>query len=175
MTWQHQAFGSPGEFPEAPEDGTGPLLDVWAKIGVRLEGLTAELRAGREQEARAWQEIRFIPIDPLQVAFAALPAVLTTTVKGGFTWAVQRISIAGIGASPDTVSLYRGAAPSAVVPQNFLNSLSAAVPAWHPGRTGLLLKPNQSLVIAGGTTGNTYTVNVDVIQVTDDQLPRFLL
>lgn len=49
------------------------------------------------------------------------------------------------------------------------------MPAWHPGRTGLLLKPNQSLIIAGGTTGNTYTVNVDVIQVTDDQLPRFLL
>lgn len=161
--------------PPPLEDPAGPLLDVWAKIGVRLEGLTAELTEQRNAQARAWQEIRFIPIDPLQVAFAALPAVLTTTVKGGFTWAVQRISIAGIGASPDTISLYRGAAPSAVVPQNFLNTLSAAVPAWHPGRTGLLLKPNQSLVIAGGTTGNTYTVNVDVIQVTDDQLPRFLI
>lgn len=160
--------------PERLDGEAGPLLDVWAKIGVRLESLTGELRAERDERARLWESVRFIPVNPAQFAFGSLPAVLTVTPKHGYTWAVQRVSVAGIGVSPDVVSLYRGASPADAVAQNFLNTLSAAVPAWHPGGKGCLLKPSQTIVVGGGTTGNTYTVNIDVIQVADEWLPRYL-
>lgn len=161
--------------PPPLADDQGPLLDVWAKLGVRIESLTGELRAQREERARLWSEIRFIPVNPVQAAFAALPVVMSVTPKHGFTWAVQRVTVAGIGASPDVVSVYRGASLSDVVPQNFLNVLTAAAPTWHPGGKGLLLKPSQTLILAGGTTGNTYTLSADAIQVSDDQLPYYLL
>ena len=153
----------------------GPLLDVWAKLGVRIESLTSELREARQERALLWQEVRFVPVNPVQAAFAALPVVLQVTPKHGFTWAVQRVTVAGIGASPDVVLVYRGSSPADVAPQNFLNVLTAAAPTWHPGRTGLLLKPSQTLILAGGTTGNTYTLSADVIQVSDDQLPYYML
>lgn len=162
-------------YPDSPADDEGPLLDVWAKLGVRIESLTSELRAQREERARLWAEIRFVPLNPVQAPFASLPALMAVTPKHGFTWAVQRVTVAGIGASPDTVSVYRGASLSDVVPQNLLNVLTAASPTWHPGGKGLLLKPSQTLIIAGGTTGNTYTLSADVIQVSDDQLPYYLL
>lgn len=161
--------------PPPVQDEAGPLLDVWAKIGVRLESLTAELAAQREARSLLWQELRFVPLNPVQAAFASLPVVMAVTPKGGFTWAVQRVTVAGIGASPDVVSVYRGASAADVVPQNFLNVLTAAAPTWHPGGKGLLLKPSQTLILAGGTTGNTYTLSADVIQVSDDQLPYYLL
>lgn len=161
--------------PPPLEQGEGPLLDVWAKIGVRLESLTSELRAQREARALLWQELRFIPLNPLQAAFASLPAVMPVTPKHGFTWAVQRVTVAGIGTSPDVVSVYRGASAADAVPQNLLNVLTAAAPTWHPGGKGLLLKPSQTLILAGGTTGNTYIMSADVIQVSDDQLPYYLL
>lgn len=156
-------------------DEQGPLLDVWAKLGIRVESLTSELRAQREDRARLWAEISFLPLNPVQAAFASLPVVMTVTPKHGFTWAVQRVTVAGIAASPDVVSVYRGASAADVVPQNFLNVLTAAAPTWHPGGKGLLLKPSQTLILAGGTTGNTYTLAADVIQVTDGQLPYYLL
>jgi hypothetical protein len=156
--------------------GPGPLLDLWAKIGLRLDTLTAQLEAQLEQDARLWEQIRFVPGLPLaQIPQASLPAALTTTVKAGWTMAVQRVSATGFASGTDSLSLYRGAIPQDAVPQNFLNVLTQAAPAWHPGGKGLLLKPSQALVVGGGTAAATYTVNLDGILISDDLLPRYLI
>jgi hypothetical protein len=264
--------------PPSLEDPAGPFLDVWAKIGVRLEGLTAELAEQRHAQARAYEEISFRPVQPLQFLGSAAPVVLPVFVPLGWNWAVQLVTCNGLGAgsssaatatgtitagagsaalaagvsatgftisfstapstagtatlsnvaggpyvynipagqtSPYTVNfpapiaaagaptltvaglgigagtiilygqstaaadqllVYRGAAPSSAVLQNEKIALSAAVPFGHAGRTGLILKPQQSLVFGGTlTAATTYTVNIDVIEVTDAQLPAFLM
>lgn len=153
----------------------GPALDAWLKLGVQIESNTAELRRQREEREQLWQEISYVPIDPLQVAFASLPAVFHTACKTGFTWAVQAVSVAGFASATDTLTIYRGAAPYDAVPQNQRQVMSESLYTWHPGRTGFLLKPSQTLVVGGGTSGSTYTVNFDVIQVSDAKLPFFLL
>ena len=157
-----------------PQDD-GPALDVWAKVGVHLESLTAEMRQQRQQREQLYQDIRFIPVLPVQAAFTQLPLAFPVTVKLGFTWAVQRLTVSGFASATDTLSIYRGSSPADAAPNNLVNVLSESLYTWHPGRTGLLLKPNQTIVLGGGTSGSTYTVNLDVIQVADTQLPYFLL
>jgi hypothetical protein len=175
QSWKHQAFGSPGEFPGAPEDPAAPFLDVWAKIGVRLEGLTAELRAQRIREAAEYEDISYRPLQPLQFLGSAAPAVLPVFCPLGWRWAVQAVVCNGL-AGTDSMTVYRGAAPSSAQPQNQLGILTPAAPMLHRGRTGLLLDAQQSLVFGGTLTGGSlYTINVDVISVSDRALCRFLI
>jgi hypothetical protein len=161
--------------PAPLEDPAGPLLDVWAKVGVRLEGLTAELAAQRIEQARAYEDISFRPIQPLQFLGSAAPAVLPVFVPLGWNWAVQAIVCNGLSGA-DSMIVFRGAAPSSAVPQNQLGILTPAAPMLHRGGKGTLLKAQQSLVFGGTLTGGTtYTVNIDVIEVADARLPRFLM
>jgi len=164
--------------PPPLEDPAGPLLDVWAKIGVRLDTLTGELRALRQQQAAEYEEISYRPLQPLQFlgsAATATPAVLPVFCPLGWWWAVQAIVCNGLTGT-DSMTVYRGAGPSSAQPQNELGILTPAAPMLHRGRTGLLLGAQQSLVFGGTLTGgSTYTVNVDVIAVSDRALCRFLM
>ena len=161
--------------PPPLEDQAGPLLDVWAKIGVRLESLTEEIRAQRIREAAEFEDISYRPIQPVQFLGSAAPAILPVFVPVGWSWAVQAVVCNGLGGT-DSMTIFRGAAPSSAVAQNELGIVTPAAPMLHRGRTGMLLKAQQSLVFGGTLTGATlYTVNVDVIEVSDRALCRFLM
>ncbi len=84
--------------------------------------------------------------------------------------------------STDLLTVYRGHTSADADGQNALNEWgggatpSLATQPWHPGRTGLILMPEESLVFNGTLTSATqYFVNVDVIQLNLEQLPYFLL
>lgn len=159
---------------------TSPAIDL--QFGVRLaaslDGLAAEMRARRRAEEDLAADVSFITVPA--IGFAAVPyAPPGWGPNTGFNWAVQRITIIGFGATTDFVTVYRGTSVTHVQPQNALYTFQEAVAgagsAWHPGRTALILKGDESLVFGGTFTGSTGYANIDVIQVTDAQLPRFLV
>lgn len=93
---------------------------------------------------------------------------------------MQRITLSGFGATTDYVNLYRGTSTAQAVGNNalftFQEAVAGGVSTWHPGRTGLVLKAEESLVFGGSVSGGgTFFANIDVIQLTDAQLPYFLL
>jgi hypothetical protein len=49
------------------------------------------------------------------------------------------------------------------------------VATWHPGRTGLILKPEETLTFGGTFTGTGLFISFDVIQLHVSKLPYFLL
>jgi hypothetical protein len=161
--------------PRPLEDQIGPLIDIWAKVGIRLETLTDEIRAQRRQQAAEYEDISYRPLQPLQFVGSAAPAVLPVFCPLGWHWAVQAVVCNGLSGT-DSMTVYRGAAPSSAVPQNELGILTPATPMLHRGRTGMLLDAQQSLVLGGTLTGgSTYTINVDMIAVSDRALCRFLM
>jgi hypothetical protein len=112
---------------------------------------------------------------------AAVIAPADNGPKDGFTWAVQHVAISGLGATTDFMNVYRGASVTDVEGQNAQHTIqipiAGAIGDWHPGRTGLLLRGanKERLIVTGTFTGTAGIVSYDVIQVTDAQLPYFLL
>jgi hypothetical protein len=96
----------------------------------------------------------------------------------GYAWAIQRITIAGLGATTDVVTMYRGMSPADVVAQNALWSftipVAGAVSTWHPGGKGLILISDEDLVFAGTLTAPAI-VNMEAIQMSLAVLPDFLV
>jgi hypothetical protein len=154
-------------------------IDFSAQVAAAINGLTAELYADRRRKEDLAADVAFIEAPPY--TFTAVPAAQGGWGPNtGFSWAVQRITISGFGATTDYVTAYRGTVTAQTVGNNalytFQEAVAGGVATWHPGRTGLILKAEESLVFGGSISGGgTFFVNVDVIQVTDAQLPYFLL
>lgn len=158
----------------------GLEINFAAAVSASIDELTAELRADRRRKQDLAADIAFVEAPP--ITFTALPAIATGNwgPNTGYSWAVQRITLSGFGATTDYVTAYRGTTTAATVGNNALFTFQEAVAGgtstWHPGRTGLVLKAEESLVFGGSVSGGgTFFANIDVIQLTDAQLPYFLL
>ena len=153
-------------------------IDLSAQISASINGLTTELRRDRLRKENLAADCSYIETPPIY--FNAVPyAAAGWGPNTGFSWAIQRVTVAGLGATTDFLTVYRGTAAAAAAGNNALYTLQEAVAGgvatWHPGRTGLILKADESLVFAGTFTGTTCFVNIDAIQLTDANLPYFLL
>lgn len=159
-------------------------IDVSALADLNLS-IKSNTQAIREAEARKRAMAAAVSwlVTP-GFAFTALPFAPPTDQFGpqaGWNWAVQRVTIAGLGATTDLVTLYRGTSVTHALGNNALFSftipVAGAVATWHPGGKGLILRgqSQDSLAVAGTFTGTTGFVSVDVVQVTDEQLPYYLL
>jgi hypothetical protein len=148
-------------------------------LSAAITGLAGEMRAERERKRQLAADVWFVHAPAIQIP--ALPAAgQAWGPNTGYCWAVQRITIAGFGATTDFITAYRGLSPTDVQPQNalftFQETVAGGVATWHPGRTGLILMPDEGLAFGGTFTGTSpAVVNVDVIQLTVAKLPYLLL
>lgn len=157
-------------------------VEVSARLCASLDANTAAYREAENRKRDLAASVSYIDEMAFSFTSAALPVALEADKrpKTGYWWAVQRVSIAGLGATTDFINLWRANAPGeAGLGQKALNTFQIAVAGgianWHPGRTGLLLRPRQGLAVTGTFTGTTGIVSFDFIQVADAQLPYFLL
>jgi len=160
----------------------GLSVDLVAGLSAAIGENTRALRDAARQRQRLFEDVAYI--DDVAFATGAFPYAPPGDQFGpnvGYWWAVQRITMAGFGATTDFINLYRSSAGAITVPNKalftFQEAVAGGVATWHPGRTGLLLngKSAASLAVNGTFTGAVLTVNCDVIQVTDAQLAAFLL
>lgn len=154
------------------------------ELHATLDGLAARLaaephghRGGGQVADRHWAAELWYVSAPL-LAFLGSAAPFANSAWGpntGYAWAVQRLTVAGL-ATTDSATVYRGYSTADAVPQNIVAPpLVPSAPTYNPGKTGLILMGDQSLVFGGTlTAGTLYVVSADVIQVTLDRLPRFM-
>lgn len=157
-------------------------LEAAVELSAAIASNTAALERAERRKLQMAAAVSYVDEMAFSFTAANLPQALEADkrTKTGYWWAVQRISVAGLGATTDFINLWRANAPGeAGLPQKALHTFQIAVAGgiadWHPGRTGLLLRPRQGLGITGTFTGTLGVVAFDFIQVTDEQLPYFLL
>jgi hypothetical protein len=181
MTMADLGDALPGLAPPAADPGPGVAVAAIAGLSLQLGNLTAALERQHQLEQRYQQAIMSIPIKPHEVAVAsgAVTILSHETDLGprtGYAWAIQRITIGGLGAD-DVVSLYKGP-PVAVAadPTNLMMVATAAAPTWSPGRTGAMLFPGDTIIAAGtGLSASSVTLTGEVIQMEQWIVPQFLL
>jgi hypothetical protein len=164
--------------PSASVNGPGIEADVGVGLHVALGNLVSEMEAERRRKERLALDVSYVTAPA--VSGAALPfATADWGPKAGWVWAVQRITVAGFGATSDFVIAYRGNSTADADPANALFTFQEAVAGgtstWHPGRTGLILRGRESLVFGGTLTSSTVVISCDVVQLADSKLPYFLL
>lgn len=162
-------------------NGTGGGAFAEADLAVSMGKIAAVVERQWQIELRLYQSIFTRVIPPKSAAVSGGAVTFTSTEHDlgppdGFAWAVQRLTAAGL-ASGDVITFYRGVPSSKTVdPSNMLNTVTFAAPAWHPGRTGLMLQPGESIVAAGASlTATQVTITGEVIQMEQWLLPHFLL
>jgi hypothetical protein len=162
-------------------DGDGLSVETLAGLAGSLRKIAEVVDRQWQIELRLYQAIFTRVIPPKTRAVSGGSVVITSTEHDlgppdGFAWAFQRITAAGL-ASADVISLYRGVPSSGTVDaSNFMNVLTGTAPSWHPGRTGLMLQPGESVVASGtGLTATQVTITGEVIQMEQWLLPHFLL
>lgn len=159
----------------------GADVDVWGQLAVNLGSVAAELRADRERKRQLaagiwWLEAPALPLSPLPAFNSQIGP------NGGYAWAVQRITVGPVGAATDLPTVYKGRSANEVQPQNALftfnagqNSAAGSFQTWHPGGKGLVLMPDESIIVAGTITGANPMLSWDVVQVELDNLSYYLL
>ena len=164
----------------AAPDGPGIEADATVGLHIALGNLVSEMTAERMRKERLALDVSYLSAPA--VSSGVLPfATPQWGPASGWAWAVQRITVAGFGATTDFIIAYRGNnANSDSVPDNALFTFQEAVAGgtatWHPGRTGLVLRGEESLVFGGTLTGGgQLVVSCDVIQLSMAKLPYFLL
>lgn len=163
-------------------------LDVSAvaDLCLSLKSAAQAMRDEAMRRQRLAAAVAYVPTPAIAFPAAALPFAPTADTFGpqsGWNWAVQGLRVVGFGAATDFINVYRGTSPAHVQPQNFLQTFAPVAAAnlvaapWHPGGKGLILKGQgqDGLVFAGTFTGTLCVVSADVVQVTDEMLPEFLL
>jgi len=163
---------------------TPPELEInfAAQVSASIDGLVTELKTERRRKENLAADVAYIEAPPITFAANALPVAAGSGwgPNTGFNWAVQRITISGFGALTDYITVYRGTTTAhAGAGQNalytFQEAVAGGVATWHPGRTGFILKGQESIAFNGAATVGPFLVSVDVIQLTDANLPYFLL
>lgn len=167
--------GMPGA---AALDGPGIEADASVGLHIAVGNLVSELQAEARRKAQLAADVAYI--SPGAISLASLPvAEADWGPAKGWVWAVQRITVAGFGATSDFVIAYRGTSTTDAVAANALFTFQEAVAGgtatWHPGRTGLVLRGDESLVFGGTITGSAGVVSIDAIQLAISKLPYFLL
>jgi hypothetical protein len=153
-------------------------LDAMAAQVQQQHGRARE-ESGLRGAAEPWQAAELWYIEMPAVAFLGSAAPFVKALWGpntGYAWAIQRLTVAGL-AGADSMLVYRGYSGAAdVQPQNIVAPpLVPTAPTYNPGKTGLILMPDQALVFAGTLTGaTTYFVSGNAVQMTLDRLPRFM-
>ena len=165
--------------PPETDPATEAVLELGARIAVAVESQTQLMHEAEDRRRELAASVTYIPAQAAQ--FAALPYTMKTVdfgPKPGFNWAVQAVAVQGLGTS-DQLNLYLGQSVSATVAGygrfTFTVAAAGAVSTWLPGRTGLVLR-GRSLdsIVFGGSIAGAVTVNIDVVQVTDEYLPLYL-
>lgn len=150
--------------PAQPPGGGGPLLDLWAKIGVRLETLAAETARANDRRDRLSRAIHQVP-----VATQALAASGTIDVpqlwgpSAGFWWDCHRLTAAGFSAG--TVAVYK----NAVADGNQVMAFQSAGVVTN-GKAQVLLGPKDRLIAVGSNItlnagAAVWSVGGDAMQV----------
>jgi len=161
-------------------DETGAGISATAQLSVAIGDLTTELATERRRKLQLTQDVAYIEAPPITGTSVPLSQA-GWGPNTGYAWAVQRITVAGLGATTDLLTAYRGNAvlPNGQPPQNALYSFTiaaaGAVATWHPGRTGLILQAEESMIFTGTFTGTQLAISLDVIQLHGSKLPYFLL
>lgn len=155
-------------------------LEFSAGLSASIGDLAAELRAQRRQAAARAGDCWYIQ-PPAILLPAGSPYVFAPQQWGpstGYCWAIQRLTFSS-PTDTDNVTVYRGHTAADVSPMNALNTLAQpgylAAVTWHPGRVGLLLMPDESLVFSGTIASGQAVISCDAIQVTSANLPALLL
>jgi hypothetical protein len=155
-------------------------VQAFASLSASLDSFTAEMRAARLMQEKAAAECWYVEAPAIIIPTAA-PLAYAPPAWGpntGYCWAVQRITYCPLGDN-DNITVYRGHTNVDIQGQNALYTLIPQTgyinsATWHPGRVGLVLMPDESLVF-GGSSAAGGALSVDVIQVTLANLPALLL
>lgn len=164
-------------------------LDFSAGLHASIATLSEQLQAEQRQRRDMWASVAYVRLPAFGFAATAgqfntgIPSADNGMPKPGYAWAVQRITIGGLGITTsdavDTCQVYRGTSAADIQSQNYLNLLNHSSPTWHPGRTGLILQYGEMLLfdayIQSGNSDTTVVASVDAIQVRADKLPYFLV
>jgi len=159
-------------------------IDVSGRLCAALDRNSLAMEAAEQRRRQMAADVSYIP-DPITASFAGSALASGVVWKGlapkpGWNWAIQHIAVTGLGTS-DYVNLapgYSTADAQATKPRHsFTISTAGTVADWHPGRTGFLLLGREyaSVVLTGSSSATLITAIADVIQVSDEQLPYFLL
>ena|SRR5215469_235796 len=162
----------------------GIEADASLRLCASLDANTAMLRATENRRRQMALDVSYVP-DPITIQFAGSALTAGKLWKDfqprtGWNWAVQHVAVAGLGTS-DYLNLCRGFSTADAQTQKGLHSFTVStagtIADWHPGRTGLVLlgRDMASLVFTGSSSATALSVTADVIQVSDEQLPYFLL
>ena len=147
-----------------------------AELSVSLGSLAAAVREQNQMSRRAAGAIWWVEAPALSLS--VLPAFNSTFGPNtGYAWAVQRITVGPLGALTDAVTVYKGRSAADIQSQNALftfTNQATGFGTWHPGTAGLILMPDESIVVAGTITGVNPMLNWDAIQMESWFLPHFL-
>ena len=154
-------------------------VDAAVRLTASVDGLAAVmLRQERDRQDMA-AAISYIDAPAFPLAGSSLPLLLPHRPRVGYSWAVQRMTVSGLGTS-DYLTVYKGRSVSDAVASNALHSFTvstaSAAADWEPGRTSLILRgADAGGLVFGGSSFNALTVSWDAVQIADAQLAWFLL
>jgi len=164
-----QAVGAP---PPGQLDGPGLQAQLGALVQLGSRVLDAH-QASLQHHARLSAAVRFFDWSPVQ--FTVVSQALTTQINelpgpnDGYVWAIQAVNVQGIAGS-DQIGLYKAPSIALALPQLQRGPVfTAGSPFWHPGKTGFLLLPKESIVLAG--IGNLATTTSVFLSGTAINLP----
>lgn len=160
---------------------TGFDIEASAAIEVQLGRVATALETAAVRDQRMQHAIMSLPIKPhstavVNGAVTFLSHESDLGPRTGYAWAVQRLSVGGL-ASGDLVTVYKGP-PTALTADPTMQAqvLTNTVPTWHPGRTGFLLFPGDTIVVVGASLQATaVAISGEVIQMEQWIVPDFLL
>lgn len=154
-----------------------PGVDLWAKLGVRLESLTAQLERRELRREKLYAALHFVQLTapPVDAAGATVDRPDLLGPRWGWLWDIRRLTLAPADpASPWTGTVYLYNARPA--PVNFIDAFTAPGPLtrWFP-KSALLLNPHERLVLVAGPdfTGTAVPGGI-ATQVKEECLPEYL-
>lgn len=162
--------------------GPGAAVEMDADFTVQVGQLVAELQTERRRRVLFDQKMQQAIRGGVPLLSVSAPAGAPQTFvsedwvcKTGYDWAVQLVTAKGLGAT-DTLWVYKTSASGL---QQVADSaakwlLTNAAPAWHPGRTGLVMHSGDGIALQGTTTAQV-TVNIEVIMLEQWITPDYLL
>ena len=129
--------------PPQLEDGQGPMLDLWAQIGVRLESLTAAVQEQNHRQQRLAHAIHQVPIATQGLAASGtIDSPQAWGPRAGFWWDCHRLTAAGFSAG--TVAVYK----NGVADGNQLFAFQSAGVITN-GKAQGLIGPGDRLIAVG--------------------------
>ena len=171
--------------PAAGGNGDGGLsLSVFADLGATLSRLATVIDRDYQQRIALRNAIYPIEIPPQTVAVTAGGTVTIASPellgpRSGWFWDVRRVTVAGLASSTEVVTIYRGETGSSTdqVNTQAIASLTGKTGTYAPGLGALLLRPGQSVVVAGAslTASELVSVSGDAICVKAEYLGAYLL